>query len=195
METSLGLSFVDDVTWVVRGDNVPQVTKRLEECARITTEWAGRNAVKFETDKTEAILFTKSKNQRLAERRTTVQVDSQGVRYAENEIRWLGVWLDYKLTLQEHHQKWLAKAKGQQARLQRICHTRGLPSPSVANLQRAVVQSIATYGIELLGIMGKQRIPAGRTQDIQKVINWQARHTTRCHRSTRVGILLAESQM
>ena len=55
-----GLSFVD-ITWVVEGDNLLDLTTKLEKCAARSLEWAEGNAVRFETSKTEAILLTRSK--------------------------------------------------------------------------------------------------------------------------------------
>jgi hypothetical protein len=47
------------------------------------------------------------------------------------------------------HEKWTSKVRKQQARINRLCHKYGLPPGNVSNLERAVVQSVATYGIEL----------------------------------------------
>jgi hypothetical protein len=56
---TIGLSFVDDVTWVVDGTNVAEVTTKLTRCASACLSWAASIAVHFEAEKTEAILFSK----------------------------------------------------------------------------------------------------------------------------------------
>jgi hypothetical protein len=56
---TVGLSFVDDVTWVMDRTNVAEVTMKLTHCASACLSWAASNAVRFEADKTEAILFSK----------------------------------------------------------------------------------------------------------------------------------------
>ena len=47
------------------------------------------------------------------------------------------------------------------------------------------------------GCLFHKTSPSQITPDsvIQKIISWQARHTMGCYKDTRVGILLAESQM
>lgn len=117
------------------------------------------------------------------------------VAYNKEAVRWLGVWLDSKLSMKVHHKRWISKAKSQQARFNRVCRKTGLPPGSTANLQRAVVQSIATYGIELDGIRKKAPQDKQRVQEFQRVINAQARATTGNFKSTPVGILMAESGM
>jgi hypothetical protein len=59
-----GLSFIDDISWIVLGNNIKEITEILEECGKITMEWAQQNAVEFDAAKTEAILFTKKKAKR-----------------------------------------------------------------------------------------------------------------------------------
>ena len=52
-----GISFVDDVTWVVEGHNVDEVANKLDRSTQASLGWAQDNAVRFKTAKTEAILF------------------------------------------------------------------------------------------------------------------------------------------
>jgi len=56
---SEGISFVDDVAWVVEGEDVGECTQGLERCAAETTIWAKKNACHFDIEKTEAMLFTR----------------------------------------------------------------------------------------------------------------------------------------
>jgi hypothetical protein len=56
-----GLSFIDDISWIVSGNNIKEITEILEECGKIAMEWAQQNAVEFDGAKTAAILFTKKR--------------------------------------------------------------------------------------------------------------------------------------
>jgi hypothetical protein len=49
VENMLALSFVDDVAWVVEGDDITQCIQRMQRCAVGAMRWAGRNAVEFDT--------------------------------------------------------------------------------------------------------------------------------------------------
>jgi len=55
---SEGISFVDDVAWVVEGEDVGECTQQVERCAAETTIWAVKNAYQFDIEKMEAMLFT-----------------------------------------------------------------------------------------------------------------------------------------
>jgi len=55
---SEGISFVNDVAWVVEGEDVGECTQRLERCTAETTIWVKKNACEFGIEKTEAMLFT-----------------------------------------------------------------------------------------------------------------------------------------
>ena len=69
----------------MKGQNASQVARKLERCADVTLKWAERNAVVFETDKTEAILFTKKRN-RHREIRTVIRVGPNKVRFSRQAI-------------------------------------------------------------------------------------------------------------
>jgi hypothetical protein len=60
----VALSFVDDVTWIVDGVDDAEVTVKLNTCAAKCLTWAQDNAVRFEEDKTEAILWCASRRTR-----------------------------------------------------------------------------------------------------------------------------------
>jgi len=53
-----GLSFVDDVGWMVTGGKVGQVVKKLESCARESIHWAEMRELELATARTEAGLLS-----------------------------------------------------------------------------------------------------------------------------------------
>lgn len=102
------------VVWQVK---VPTLIKKLEKCARISRDWAGRDAVCFETSKTEAILL--SRNTRHYRKKTTVAiwVGDHQVRFKCETTRWFGVWIDSALHLTTHPKKGVARARTAENRL------------------------------------------------------------------------------
>ena len=60
------LSFIDDLGFVASGSSITEVVKNLEKVAKVVLEWGKLNAVTYDTAKTEAILFSKSRRQRLS---------------------------------------------------------------------------------------------------------------------------------
>jgi hypothetical protein len=117
---AVALSFIDDVTWIVEGADDVEVTMKLNKYVATCLMWAQDNVVCFEEDKTEVILFSQCREyQRGLEE--AVVVGNHAPPFNEQVTRWLGFWLDPKLMLNHHHQKWLAKAKQQQARISHLC--------------------------------------------------------------------------
>ena len=56
VEQGRGISFMDDVTWIVEGDGMSEVVHRLERYAAASLRCAN-NAARPETSKAEAVLF------------------------------------------------------------------------------------------------------------------------------------------
>ena len=79
-----GISFADDITWIVVGVDLDDVASKLEGCAKASLEWAESNAVRFETAKTGAILFSRKRKHRRCQR--GIRVREQMVHFASDAI-------------------------------------------------------------------------------------------------------------
>ena len=109
-EDSRGISYVDDVTWVVEGTDVDDIFEKLERCAAASLEGAGDNAVRFEESKTEAFLF--SKRRRHKQCRWEIRVGaSHRVRVNLESTQWLGICLDASLNLAENRRRRMGKTR------------------------------------------------------------------------------------
>ena len=112
------ISFVDGVTWLVEGA-VNEVVQRLEKCAAASLSWAGDNAVRFGTSKTETILFCRRRKHWREKAEKPIRVGDRTARFARDATKWLGAWLDSAPAL---HENWcwsvsrarqtVAKARG-----------------------------------------------------------------------------------
>jgi hypothetical protein len=68
--------------------------------------WGAANGVSFDTKKTEVMHFSRSKL------RTAPAVrHGDAEKHPESALRWLGIWLDSRLSFRLHVEKWAAKAK------------------------------------------------------------------------------------
>ena len=186
VEDCRGISFVDDITWIVEGVDLDDAATKLEGCARASLGWAESNAVQFETAKTEAILFSRKRKHRRCQR--GIRVGDQTVRFAPDATWWLGIWLDSGLTLQENRRRRIGKTRQAEARIRRIVSQYGVPPASARNLQMALVQGTMLYAAELTW-SGQKNIEG----EYQRAINRMARSTLGAFRSTPQGILAAES--
>jgi len=187
-----GLFFVDDLGWVVSGSYVNHVVLILERCAAKSIEWASRRGLQFDTAKTEVALFTRRRGHRkhlrpklTAKRR----VRNESVRFNAQATRWLGMWMDAHLTFKEHHNRCMKKARAAEARLRTLTKTYGVVPESVRAVQVACIQAVALYGSELWWDPRE----VGRREDLQLLLNRQARSILGALPTTPRGALMRES--
>jgi ribonuclease HI len=186
-----GLSFVDDVTWLAVADNVGELVGKLEECARQSIGWAEANAVRFETSKTEAILFTRNRRYWGQRPTTGIRVDGTQIKFVNQATRWLGIWLDPALTMTENRRKCIARARRAEGALRGLVGKYGIPPSAARNLQTAIIQSTMLYAAELTWT-GKE---GPMMREYQLAINRMARNVLGCFPSTPIGALAQESNL
>jgi len=117
-----------------------------------------------------------------------VRVGNHEVSYNEEATRWLGVWLDDMLTLNDHTKKTLAKARRAQNRVRSLMVKKGLSSEGCKRIQVAAVQAVALYRSELWW-HGERN----RAQEVQTLLNEQGRRVTGCFRTTPQGALMNDA--
>jgi hypothetical protein len=118
--------------------------KKLERIALELMSRAKEAAISFDIGKTELIHFYN--------KRTTIE---EGLKLRDIEIspkplvRWLGVFLDSKLTFKQHVEIKISKAKAAFYSIRRLGNTqRGLSLQALRQLYIACVTTIADYGIQ-----------------------------------------------
>jgi len=146
---SEGISFVNDVAWVVEGEAVGECTQRLERCTEQSQSGAKENACQFEIEKTEAIFFTQRRKNMEPTMQASIRVRNHEVEFNTDVTRWLGVWLDDMLTLNDHWKMTLLNTQKAQNRVRSLMVKRGLNPGSSQSIQVAAVQALALYGAEL----------------------------------------------
>jgi len=143
---------MDNLGWVATGSDVNQVLMILERCAANSIESAGRRGLQFDTAKTEVALFTRRRGheEHLRPKLTAkIKVGDGFIRFNRQATRWLGVWIDARLKLKEHHNRCMKKATAAEARLRTLTKTYGVVPESVRAVQVACVQAVVLYGSEL----------------------------------------------
>jgi len=185
---SEGISFVDDVALVVEGEDVGECTQRLEGCAKEAQIWAKENACQFDIEKTEAILFTRKRNNMEPKMKAKIRVGNHEVQYNKEATRWLEVWLDSMLTLNDHTKKIFAKARRAQSRVRSLMTKKGLSPEGCQRIQIAAVQAVALYEAELWWKGQKNR-----AQEVQQILNEQGRRVTGCFPTTPQGALMNDA--
>jgi len=176
------------VACVVDGEDVGDCTQRLQRRAAETTIWAKKNGCQFDVETMEEMLFTRRRKNKEPKMNARIRVGSQEVLYNKEATRWLGVWLDDMLTLNDHTTKTLAKARRAQNRVRSLMVKKGLSLEGCRRIQVVAVQAVALYGSELWW-PGQ----ANRAQELQRFLNEQGRRVTRCFRTTPQGALMNDA--
>jgi len=104
-------------------------------------------------------------------------------------MRWLSIWIDVHLTLKEYQNQWMKKARAAEARLWTLTKTHGVVSESLRGVHVACVQAVTQYWSELWWDPNG----VGRWDDLQLLLNRQARTIMRTLPTTPRGALMRES--
>jgi len=186
-----GLSFVDDISWWAQGADDNEVAAKLSAAAAAAIKWANGNGVAFDHSKTEAAMFRRKKKATTV----TVAVGDKTVPFNKEATRWLGVWLDSQLSLRVHHATRLKQGNKAMTRLRRLTGKMGLSPDNCRKVMTACVQSAAMFGAELWWKGDQVRGTMGQADELQLLVNQEARATTGCFRTTNLGALSMESSL
>ena len=77
------LSFVDDLGFIASGVSAKEIAKTLEKFGKIILKWGEKNAVTYDTAKTELVLFFRARQQRLNQQlqETTVLIGRERIKF------------------------------------------------------------------------------------------------------------------
>ncbi|PCD25803.1 hypothetical protein AU210_012239 [Fusarium oxysporum f. sp. radicis-cucumerinum] len=136
--------YADDTAILSIGDTVDETTAMASSSIAKMVRWGAANGVSFDTKKTEVMHFSRSKlSTAPAVRHDDVE------KHPESALRWLGIWLDSRLSFRVHVEKWAAKAKAVAYHLRGFTNTIHGPLPSaVRSAVRACVEPVLLHGSE-----------------------------------------------
>jgi hypothetical protein len=125
----LALSFTDDLSMLVAASSVTQISEQLQHTGEAAIAWEQDNAVQFNREKTEAVLFTRQQGRLLYKQveRAWVQIEDCMVLFNKKATHWLGIWLDTGLLFKAHIQTRMQKARKAEAQIRSLDRMRGLP--------------------------------------------------------------------
>ncbi|KAL6360886.1 hypothetical protein LRP88_05619 [Fusarium phalaenopsidis] len=125
-------------------DTVDETTAAASTSIEEMIRWGAANSVSFDPEKTEVIHFSRSKL-----RSSPAIRHGDVVKQPESALRWLGIWLDSRLSFRVHVEKWAAKAKAVAYHLRGLANTKHGPLPSAArSAVRACVEPVLLHGAE-----------------------------------------------
>ena len=103
--------YADDCLLLVTGKDLDRVQAIMQKAVYTCEEWGRKQGLTFSPKKTEAMVFTR-KRQTSYVLPNRIKVANTPVDYERQKIRYLGVWLDPKLTFRAHVEVKVNKCKG-----------------------------------------------------------------------------------
>ncbi|KAL9572092.1 hypothetical protein ACKAV7_003809 [Fusarium commune] len=150
-------------------------SRAIDEMVR----WGATNGVSFDSKKTEVMHFSRSKL------RTALAVCHGDIeKHPEPALRWLGIWLDSRLSFRIHVEKWAAKAQAVAYYLQGLTNTKHGPLPAaVRSAVRACIEPVLLHGSEACNQHLIQRMTKAINQAIRAILPvWKITPIATLHR-------------
>ena len=139
-------SYIDDVALYVTGKTAKENSEILQEVTKTVFAWAEVNAVQFDDSKSELIHFCKSRKEPTAE----ITLPNNTVIKPASQVKWLGIWLDRKLTFKAHVQKKVTAATRVLHLIHRLMNSEwGLSAQAEKQLYLTCITSVSDYGAEI----------------------------------------------
>lgn len=99
----------------------------FEKAERIVLKLGVDNAVTYDMSKTEAVIFSKARQQKFEQLlKTRLRVDIKTILFKKEPTQWLRVWLDSRLNFSFHINERMKKAKTTKAQIKVLSKTYGL---------------------------------------------------------------------
>lgn len=143
--TDLRFRYADNVGILGFGRTTAESAAAAQKEVDHLLDWAQKNAVQFDTEKSEVIQFPPQYCQIAVD----VHVNGTLIEPAEH-VRWLGVHLDPRLNFKHHVMTWSGKAIKVAHVMRRFNYTfRGAALGALIRAIKSCVVSIATFGAEV----------------------------------------------
>ena len=180
-------SYIDDICLLVEGDTPEQNATKLEEAVATCFSWGADNAVAFDDPKSELMHFYKARKEIKNPYVSVVLPNGTNIEPSDVQ-RWLGFWLDWKLTWKFHIQTRTASAMRVFMALSRLGTTeKGLSQSALRQLYQSCITSVADFGAEVWWHQLKnQSLP------LQRLQNQAMRKIAGAFRTTPIAALEAE---
>lgn len=134
------IGFADDVVVVVAAKNEAILTTVANTILQRVSNWMEERGLRLAPEKTEAVLLTTRRKV------GPICFDVQKVQIIPSKaIKYLGVWLDMKLTFAEHTKRTVQKAEKTMTALLTLMPNIGGPRPSKRRILASVVHSQLLY--------------------------------------------------
>src|SRR5436189_1818317 len=143
------LSYVNDVDLAVSSKSIEENCQLLQKLAEDLLLDSKQNCMQFDVDKTELIHFHAKRSLDLKNELYSVKV-GETVFQPKELIKYLGIWLDSKLSFKANVKKKIASAQKVFMQIERLSNTeRELSFQAMRQLYIACISSVADYGVPI----------------------------------------------
>ena len=95
--------YADDIALISKGPDLEDCVARLQRGVDAVEQWAHSQSLRLSHSKSETLLLTqKNKYSSIVESTTRLSLGGIPVNYAVGPVRYLGIWLDRKLSWNDH---------------------------------------------------------------------------------------------
>ena len=141
------LSYLDDIGLVVSSKSIEENCQLLQKLAQDLLVKQHHNCMQFDMEKTELIHFHSKRFFDLENETYSVKI-GESIIQPKSLVKWLGIWLDSKLTFKQHVEKKTTQALKLLNQIERLSNTeRGLSFQAMRQLYIACISSVADYGV------------------------------------------------
>jgi ribonuclease HI len=142
IQADLKQGFADDLVLGIQGKNRLSMINKMNRLLRLTTEWAKKWKIKFNTSKTKSVLFSKSTKP------TTFRLNLEGSRIESvPHFRYLGITFDSKLLWRKHVEHQCSRASRLLLILKAVTKRNwGLPQKTNKFIYKRAIEPILLYG-------------------------------------------------
>src|SRR5204862_2894277 len=116
------LSYINDIALATSGRKESDNVKELTKAARKAFQWADQNAVSFDDSKSELMHFTRRRELKGGNEMDILLPNGTRITPSQ-ELRWLGIWLDRKMTFNQHVNRKIASASRVLQEIQHLSNT------------------------------------------------------------------------
>ena len=141
------LSYLDDIGLAVSSNSIEENCQLLQKLAKDLLIKQDQNCMQFDMEKTELIHFHSKRFLDLKSELYSIKLNVIRIQ-PKNLVKWLGIWLDSKLSFKDHVEKKIAQALRTFNQIERLSNTeRGLSFQAMRQLYIACISSVADYGV------------------------------------------------
>ena len=141
------LSYLDDIGLVISSKSIEENCQLLQKLAQDLLVKQHHNCMQFDMEKTELIHFHSKRFFDLENETYSVKI-GESIIQPKSLVKWLGIWLDSKLTFKQHVEKKTTQVLKLLNQIERLSNTeRGLSFQAMRQLYIACISSVADYGV------------------------------------------------